>query len=200
MAGTFPFLSRKIVLASSSPRRKDLLGLIRIPHVIVHPQVVEENYGYEDPVAHVLRLSRLKALSVKPKFTEGFILGADTTVVLDGNILGKPEDPLQAKAMLRKLSGRRHEVYTGLTLIDAKTGKEVQGYERTSVKIRRLSLEEIDAYVATGEPLDKAGSYGIQGYGAGIVEKIEGCYFNVVGLPIVRLVMLVRELERICGG
>lgn len=200
MAKSFPFSSHKIILASSSPRRRYLLRLIRMPHIVVDPRVDEENHLNGDPIRHVLSLSKLKAISVKQEFKEGYILGADTIVVLDGKILGKPENPGEAKAMLKRLSGRKHEVYTGLTLIDAASGKQVQGYERSVVKIRRMTPQEIRSYVATGEPLDKAGSYGIQGYGAAIVERIEGCYFNVVGLPIVRLLMLLRELDKVCGG
>jgi septum formation protein len=146
------------------------------------------------------RLSILKARSVRDRYTTGYILGADTIVVLDGRILGKPRDESQARAMLESLAGRTHEVYTGLGLVDAATGRETGGLERTLVTMRGMEGWEIDAYIATGEPMDKAGSYGIQGYGAGIVEKVVGCYFNVVGLPIVRLLHLIRDLDRICGG
>jgi septum formation protein len=196
----FPFSAREIILASSSPRRRYLLGLVHISHIIVHPNVREEEHADDDPVRHVLRLSRLKARSVRSDFDDGFILGADTIVVLDGHTLGKPRSKADARSMLSKLSGRLHDVYTGVTLVDAASGKEVQGYERTQVKIRRMSMEEIDAYIETEEPMDKAGSYGIQGYGAAIVEKVSGCYFNVVGLPLVRLLYLMRELEKKCGG
>lgn len=200
MAKRFPFSDREIILASSSPRRRYLLRLTRIKHRVVHPSVKEEDHSDEDPVRHVQRLSRLKALSVRNEVKAGYILGADTIVVLDGHILGKPADAADAGSTLGRLSGRLHDVFTGLTLIDAATGAEVQGYERTSVKIRSMTAAEIDAYIATGEPMDKAGSYGIQGYGAAIVEKVNGCYFNVVGLPIVRLLCLVRELDSLCGG
>jgi septum formation protein len=200
MAKTFPFSSRKLILASSSPRRKYLLRLVHLRHVVAEPQVEEEDHRDEDPVRHVLRLSRLKALSVREDFDSGYILGADTIVVLDRHILGKPSSQVDAKSMLSRLSGRLHDVYTGLTLVDAATGWETQGYERTAVKIRRMTEPEIEAYIETGEPMDKAGSYGIQGYGAAIVERVNGCYFNVVGLPIVRLLRLIRGLDRICGG
>jgi septum formation protein len=200
VAKPFPFSGRNLILASSSPRRRYLLKLIRIPHVVVHPDVREEHHPGENPVQHVLRLSSLKAHSVASGFEDGFILGADTVVVLEGRMLGKPRDRKQARAMLKDLTGRLHHVYTGLSLLDAATSSEVQGYERTQVKIRRMADWEIDSYIATGEPMDKAGSYGIQGYGAAIVERIVGCYFNVVGLPIVRLLSLMRDLERITGG
>ena len=164
------------------------------------PRVREEDHVDPHPVRHVKDLSRLKAQSVMGRFSRGYILGADTVVVLDGEILGKPKNEQEARLMLTRLCGRLHEVYTGLTLIDAASGAEVQGYEMTRVKIRRMTAQEIDAYIGTGEPMDKAGSYGIQGYGAAIVEKVDGCYFNVVGLPIVRLLHLVRDMERLSGG
>ncbi len=200
MAKAFPFSNRKLILASTSPRRRYLLRLVRIPHIVAHPTVEEQKTSDDDPVAHVLDLSAKKAESVLARFAEGYVVGADTIVVLDGKILGKPADTSEARAMLKLLSGRVHEVYTGLTLIDAATGKRVQGYERSVVRIRQMTPAEISAYVATGEPLDKAGSYGIQGYGAAIVERIEGCYFNVVGLPMVRLLNLIRRLDDLCGG
>jgi septum formation protein len=196
----FPFFDREIILASSSPRRRYLLRLVRIRHKVIHPRIREEDHADEDPVRHVLRLSRLKAMSVLKEAKSGIILGADTIVVLDNSILGKPADRSEAKLTLRRLAGRWHQVYTGLTLVDSGSRKQAQGFERTRVKIRRLTDDEIDAYVRTREPMDKAGSYGIQGYGAGIVEKVDGCYFNVVGLPIVRLLYLTRDLEIICGG
>jgi septum formation protein len=189
-----------LILASSSPRRRYLLRLVRIPHEIVRPSVVEEDHADDDPVEHVLRLSNLKARSVEDRYGHGYIVGADTIVVLDGKILGKPRSESEAKRMLTSLAGRVHEVYTGVSLIDAAGRGETQGYERTEVKIREMEAWEIDAYVSTGEPMDKAGSYGIQGYGAAIVEEVIGCYFNVVGLPILRLLRLIRELDRICGG
>jgi septum formation protein len=196
----FPFSDRHLILASSSPRRRYLLRLVRIPFEFVDPEVREEEHAEDDPVEHVQRLSILKARSVRDRYDAGYILGADTIVVLDGRILGKPGDEAEARRMLRSLAGRSHEVYTGLGLLDAATGKATQGYERTVVTIRKMQDWEIAAYIATGEPMDKAGSYGIQGYGAGIVEKVDGCYFNVVGLPIVRLLRLMRDLDRICGG
>ncbi len=200
MAKPFPFSNRKLILASSSPRRRYLLRLIRLRHEVREPDLVEDDHADDDPVRHVLGLSRLKALSVRDGSGDGYILGADTIVVLDGEILEKPGSEEEAKAMLARLSGRMHHVYTGLTLIDAASGKEASGYEKSGVRIREMTPEEIEAYVATGEPMDKAGSYGIQGYGAAIVERVEGCYFNVVGLPVVRLLRLIRKLDGILGG
>jgi len=192
----FPFFDRSLVLASSSPRRRYLLRLVQIKHRVMSPAVNEKDHAHEDPVRHVLRLASLKAHSVLPRVKRGTILGADTIVVHGGDILGKPRSEREARRMLRRLAGEWHTVFTGIAVLDAETGLEAVGYERSEVKIRKMTLAEIAAYVATGEPMDKAGSYGIQGYGAGIVESIRGCYFNVVGLPIIRLVRLVRELEQ----
>jgi septum formation protein len=200
VAKRFPFTEKHLILASSSPRRRYLLRLIHMPHVVARPEVREEDHRDDDPVEHVLRLSSLKARSVEGRYDRGYILGADTVVVLDGDILGKPASEDEARRMLISLAGRTHEVYTGLSLVDAESGLEKRGHEMTRVKIRSMELWEVEAYVGTGEPMDKAGSYGIQGYGAGIVEEVVGCYFNVVGLPIVRLLRLIRDLDRICGG
>jgi septum formation protein len=191
----FPFFDRELVLASSSPRRRYLLRLVGIRHTVMPPSVREEDHGDEVPERHVLRLSRLKAESVLDRVTSGLVLGADTDVVLDGEILGKPGDAGEARDTLGRLSGRLHQVLTGITLVDASSGRQAQGFERTLVRIRTMTDREISAYVDTDEPMDKAGSYGIQGYGAAIVERVEGCYFNVVGLPLVRLLHLVRELD-----
>jgi septum formation protein len=192
----FPFFDDPLVLASSSPRRRYLLGLVGIRHRVIVPRVKEEDHAHEDPVKHVMRLAGLKAHSVRGRARRGIILGADTIVLLDGAILGKPRSKAEAKRMLRRLSGRWHTVYTGLAVVDAATGKTVEGVEQSRVRIRKMADAEIEAYIATGEPMDKAGAYGIQGYGAAIVEQVRGCYFNVVGLPMVRLLRLVRELKR----
>ena len=191
----FPFYTKEIILASASPRRRYLLELIGIRHKVIKPEINEEDQDVDDPAEHVLKLSHLKAHQVAQRVESGIVVGADTIVVFRGEILGKPRDQHEAISMLGRLAGRWHEVYTGLTVIETQSHKMAQGYERTRVKMRKLTPEEIQAYVATGEPMDKAGSYGIQGIGAGIVEKVYGCYFNVVGLPIVRLLSLLREIE-----
>lgn len=196
----FPFFEDRLVLASSSPRRRYLLTLVGIRHRVLIPRVREQDHAHEDPVEHVKRLAGLKARSVKARVRRGLILGADTIVVVDGTILGKPRNKAESRRMLRRLSGRWHTVYTGLAVVDAATGKEVAGCERSAVRIRKMTGAEIDAYIATGEPRDKAGAYGIQGYGAAIVGEIRGCYFNVVGLPMVRMLRLVRQLKRRTGG
>lgn len=156
--------------------------------------VREEGELPPGPEQRVLELSSRKAEEVAARVAEGLVLGADTIVLLDGEILGKPADGTEAKRMLSRLSGRMHQVLTGLTLIDVATGTELSELERTKVKIRTLSAQEIEDYVRTGEPLDKAGAYGIQGQGAALVEGIEGCFYNVVGLPLAKLAKLLTKL------
>jgi septum formation protein len=182
------------VLASASPRRADLLAQIGIPFEVIPSDVREDLTLPLEPERHVLVLARLKAEDVARKRPGSLVLGADTIVVREGTILGKPVDAADACRMLRLLSGRWHEVMTGVALRQEKGGKKREAVEVTRVKFRDLGEEEIREYVATGEPLDKAGAYGIQGKGAVLVERIEGCYFNVVGLPLARLTALLGDL------
>lgn len=147
----------------------------------------------DDPV-EVAELTALeKARAVAGVFTEGLVIGADTIVVIDDEILGKPRDEEEARLFLRKLSGRVHRVITGIAVVDAGRGREEVDHEVTEVKFKELSEEEIELYIASGEPFDKAGGYGIQGLGSLFVEWIKGDYFNVVGLPIYRLSLLLRR-------
>ena len=173
----------KLILASQSPRRRDLLGQMGLEFTVISPQIDEDAFTDPDPVALVKTLSREKALAVaKDRAADALVIAADTVVVLDGQTLGKPRDRAEAKAMLAALSGRSHQVCTGVTVCRgdrADTRAEV-----TQVTFRSLSLEEIRRYADTGEPMDKAGAYGIQGLGALLVEGIRGDYFNVVGLPV----------------
>lgn len=187
-------------MASASPRRRFLLDLVGFEFEVVPPRVDEEEHADENPVTHVLRLSEMKARSVAGDLDEGLVLGADTIVLLEDEILEKPRSEDEAFEMLSRLAGAWHVVYTGLAVVDAGTGRSAAAYETTRVRIREMSPEEIRAYIKTGEPMDKAGSYGIQGYGAAIVEAVEGCYFNVVGLPLVRLLHLLREVAGESGG
>lgn len=159
----------------------------------VVPSDVDETLDVDGaPGPQVESLALRKARSVAGRMGSGLIIGADTIVVLGGRILGKPADAREAAAMLRELEGTSHEVYTGVAVVDAGSGRAVVGHERTVVRFRPLTEAEISAYVATGEPLDKAGAYGIQGIGALLVAGIEGCYTNVVGLPLGRLSELLR--------
>lgn len=189
----------ELILASASPRRFNLLKQVGIPFRQVVSGVNEDVEAPAEPDAHVLELSRRKAQDVARDLSSGVILGADTVVVLDGQILGKPVDDDEAARMLQRLSGRTHQVYTGLTLIDVAGDASFSHVERTEVTFRELSEEEIAAYVSTGEPLDKAGAYGIQGQGALLVSGINGCYFNVVGLPLAGLMDLLHRLEGEAG-
>jgi len=182
------------VLASASPRRRMLLDMIGLKFTVVPPSFEEDSVVCDDPPERVLRLAREKALKVKKQVTTGVILGADTLVVQDGRILEKPFSRDDAANMLSSLSNNWHEVYTGLHLVDAGNGSDTSSYEMTRVRFRKMDNREINVYLKTGEPMDKAGSYGIQGFGGIFIKRIEGCYFNVVGLPLTRLMMLLDEL------
>ncbi|WKV08751.1 Maf family protein [Thermoanaerobacterium sp. CMT5567-10] len=177
----------KIVLASNSPRRREILSNIGLDFDVIPSNIAEETKEKE-PENIVMDLSRKKALCVAEKLDDdSIVIGADTVVVIDGEILGKPKDKGEAFSMLRKLSGRWHKVYTGVSVVSLKNRKFINDYESTDVYIKNLSNDMILNYIEKGECLDKAGSYAIQGYGALIVERINGDYFNVVGLPISKL-------------
>lgn len=176
-----------IILASQSPRRRQLLEQMGFTDFIVRPAQGEELADPSlDPGALVEALSRQKALEISSAAKEDdLIIAADTVVAVDGQVLGKPHSTQQAHQMLSALSGREHTVYTGVTV--CRGDQILTQHEATAVRFRPLTDQEIDAYIATGEPMDKAGSYGIQGRGALLVEGISGDYFNVVGLPVCRL-------------
>ncbi len=149
---------------------------------------IEENYiEGETPAQHVTRLSELKALDVGEKNAHGLIIGSDTIVVIDGEILGKPHSYDEAMGMIMKLQGRTHEVFTGFAIYDTETKKIISGYETSEVTMREITLDIAKKYTDTKEPLDKAGAYGIQGYGAVLIKSVRGCFFNVMGLPLSRL-------------
>jgi septum formation protein len=184
-----------VVLASSSPRRRELLTLVGIPHVVMPADIDETPQPDEAPAALVTRLAREKATRVAerlPDAARALVVAADTVVVLDGEILGKPVSVDEAERTIGRLSGRTHTVATGIAC--ALNGRLVSDVEQVAVTFRRLDADEIRAYVATGEPMDKAGSYGIQGFGATIVQRIDGDYFAVMGLSLVRMLELMREL------
>jgi septum formation protein len=195
-----------LVLASASPRRRELLAQAGFSFEVHPAHIPEEPLEGEDPFAYVTRLAREKAQVVFLELTDAngtagetrldtessmTVLGADTTVTLDNAILGKPEDAADAARMLRLLSGRTHRVITGVALVTAQ-GVEVAA-EATAVSFLALSDEDIAAYVATGEPMDKAGAYAIQGRAARWIPRIEGCYFNVVGLPLALVTTLLES-------
>jgi len=181
-----------VILASQSPRRRDLLNLIGIAHTVRPADIDETPLPGESPVACVERLARAKARRMASNESDSLVIAADTIVVVDDRILNKPVDVADARAMLGALQGRRHDVYTAVCVIHG--GREAAGVEDTGVWFRPMTGVEIDAYVATGEPMDKAGAYGIQGYGATIVERVDGDFFTVVGLPLVRLTRLLAEI------
>lgn len=177
-------MKRKIILASTSPRRRGLLQQIGLEFEIIPSKYEEDMTLKLPPHKLAMTLARGKALDVAQRVSKGIVIGADTFIVLDNKILGKPKNKEDAKRMLRKSSGKTQNVYSGVAMIDAKTKKELVGYEVTRIKIRKIDDEEIEKYVATGEPLDKAGALCPQGLGAIFVEKIDGCYSNVIGLPL----------------
>jgi len=186
-------VSKKLILASASPRRKQLLSQLGLDFT-VEPSSGDENIRANlPPEVTAVTLAEAKAVNVACRHNDGLVLGADTIVVIDGRILGKPRDAGHASQMLSWLSGKWHSVYTGLALIDAETGKLIEDFEESRVKFKNLSEREIKSYINTGEPLDKAGAYGIQGKGSLLVEKIEGCYYNIVGLPLFKLNTLLFE-------
>jgi septum formation protein len=184
-----------LVLASASPRRADYLRMLGIPFEVDPADVDESWIDGESPEAHVDRLARAKAFSVGSRHPSRAVLGGDTVVVLDGVILGKPRDAEDAVGMLLQLQGRDHVVVSGLALL-AETGDMLSGISKTRVRLRDFERADAEAYVATGEPLDKAGAYGIQGKGATLVDAIEGDYYTVVGLPIPLMLDLLRRSGR----
>ena len=180
----------RVILASQSPRRRELLALIGIPHE-VRPADIDEVYRPgEEPTEHALRLAREKAARIAQD--DAVVIGSDTIVVLDGDVLGKPVDAADAAQMLRRLSGRAHTVITAVAV--HWSGKTLAGAEEVGVTFHELSDAEIAGYIATREPMDKAGAYGIQGFGATIVARVDGDYFAVMGLPLQLLVRLLKQL------
>lgn len=185
-------LPARVILASQSPRRRELLAQIGVTHEVRPADVDERVLPGEAPVPHCERLAREKAHTLAQHQPDALVVGSDTIVVIDEAILGKPRDRDEAIAMLERLAGRRHTVHTAVAV--AYGGDTRSAVESVAVQFRPLTRAQIEAYVNTGEPMDKAGAYGIQGYGATIVERIEGDYFAVMGLPLGRLIDLVQAL------
>lgn len=177
-----------IVLASQSPRRAELIARLELSFDVLPADIDESQYPGEPPAEHAERLAREKAQAIAATHPHALVVGSDTIVVVDGDVLGKPRDRAQAVEMLMRLSGREHEVCTGVAV--ARGDRVESGLERVRVRFRALDRHACEAYVATGEPMDKAGAYGIQGFGSAIVEGIEGDYFAVMGLPVVRMLGL----------
>lgn len=186
----------RLILASASPRRSDLLTQIGLTFEVFPSEIEEPDLQkHKFPDVTTQHLATLKAKDVAKRFTEGIIIGADTLVSIDDNLLGKPQDNEHAQKMLTCLSNRSHYVVTGVCLYNITHRQELTWSEKTKVFFRELSLTEIVDYINSGEPADKAGAYGIQGRGAAFVKRIEGCYFNVVGLPLASLVEKLREIS-----
>lgn len=193
---TATMLRRPIILASASPRRKELLTGLGLD-LRIEPSAIEEPAlkPGETPGAYVIRAARMKTREVARRHPQGLVLGADTIVVSGNRHLGKPASDAEAGRMLCRLSGRWHEVFTGICLIDGAAGRSGAASCRSRVHMRRLSRREIDWYLSTGEHRDKAGAYAIQGYASIFVDRIEGCYFNIVGFPISTFTRLCRRLK-----
>lgn len=185
---------KRLVLASSSPRRSELLRAIGLPFEVARPDIDETPHAGEAADQYVMRLSQEKSQAVASQFPESVILSADTTVVDNGQILGKPDNPAHAESMLRQLRARSHIGHTGLTLLDTSTGKSITRLVTTTVYMRAMSDAEIAAYIASGDPMGKAGSYAIQNREFHPVARLEGCYTNVVGLPVCMVAAMLAEL------
>jgi septum formation protein len=187
-------VSPKLILASSSPRRRDLLSSLGLTFQVVPAELQEIPSPHECAKDFALRVAEKKALVVGDRYPHAWVIGADTVVVIEGEILGKPHNREDAKRMLQQLANREHVVITGYVLVKVAEGKNIGGIEETRVKIDALGEREIEWYVNTGEPFDKAGGYAIQGKGAFMVEWIEGSYTNVVGLPLCQLIRLFKDV------
>jgi septum formation protein len=185
-------MTRRIILASASPGRSELLRRTGLVFEVV-PSKCDEETEAATPEDHVRQLALRKARAVSERHPDALVIAADSVAELDGCILGKPDSPEGARLMLGRLSGRFHRLLTGLAIVDGPTGKTYDGAEATLVHMRQLSSGEIDAYVRSGEPLEKSGSYELQGLGATIIDRIEGDFSNVVGLPMAHL---AQALER----
>jgi septum formation protein len=182
----------RVILASQSPRRRELLTLVGIPHEVRPADIDETYFPGERPWDHAERLAREKAAVIARQEPDAVVIGSDTIVVVDGDVLGKPADEAEAHRMLRRLAGRSHVVMTAVAVMWR--GETRSGVEQVRVDFHSLTDAEIDAYIATREPMDKAGAYGIQGFGAAIVARVDGDYFAVMGLPVQRVVRMLREL------
>ncbi len=194
----------QLVLASASPRRRELLEQVGLSFLVHPSQADESELPGETPEEHVMRLSRVKAKEVadRMEIPGRFFLGSDTIVLRDNEILGKPADAEEAATMLRSLAGRSHQVISGFAIVDRATGQVQEKTVTTQVWFRPLTDREIDGYIASAEPMDKAGAYGIQGLGAFMVSRIEGSYSNVVGLPLCEVVQALEAIGAIslfCG-
>jgi len=184
-----------IYLASSSPRRRKLLKQINIDFKSFKVDVIESINKSEKPISNVKRLANEKMEKAKERINNGIIITADTIVVLDGKVIGKPKNKKHAKIILKQLSGKTHIVYTGFAVYNSQKDFLISDYEKTLVKFRKISIKEIEEYINSGSPMDKAGAYGIQDdFGAVFIERINGCYNNVVGLPLTKVYQALTKI------
>ncbi len=191
------FGNKPVVLASASPRRQVLLRQLGLEFTVAPSNFDEESVPVASPVDLVTTLAHRKAALVAAAYDDAVVVGADTIVVLGETVLGKPRDAAEAVRMLEMLSGREHHVYTGFSVVDRPSNRAVTEYECTRVHFRSLGAAEIRAYVASGSPMDKAGSYGIQDdYGAVFVERIDGCFYNVVGFPLTKFYVVMQAFSK----
>jgi septum formation protein len=193
-------VSGRFILASASPRRSELLKLMGLDFDVIPGSVEETFRPAENPREHVLRLSEEKALCVAQRHPDAWVLGADTVVVVAGEILGKPASPAEAKGMLEKLSGREHEVFTGFSIVRQDREILVREAVGSSVLFREIAADEMDWYTGTGEPYDKAGAYAVQGMGGCFIREIRGSCTNVVGLPLCEVVEALKHAAAIRFG
>ena len=196
-------MGNRVVLASKSPRRSELLKQVGLDFDVIPSRVTEDFIQGESPQGHVIRLADAKALDVGNRYPDRWVIAADTIVYINGSILGKPGSPEEAMEMLRSLSGREHWVLTGFSVCHLEKGKRDKEAVETAVKVKTLTRDEMGWYVQTGEPFDKAGGYAIQGIGSFMIESIRGSYSNVVGLPLCELIQMLTRLGAIdiseCG-
>ena len=190
-------MGNRLILASKSPRRYELLKQVGFEFDVIPGRIEEDFVKGESPRKHVLRLAEAKALDVGNQHPDRWVVAADTIVYIDHSILGKPKSREEAKKMLRRLSGKEHRVLTGFSVRHLEKGKGDREAVQTSVKVKRLTPAEMEWYVETGEPFDKAGGYAVQGIGSFMIESIKGSYTNVVGLPICELIQMLSRLEAI---
>jgi septum formation protein len=190
-------MDRRLILASKSPRRYELLKQVGLDFEVVPSSVIEDFVRTESPQDHVVRLAEVKARQVATNYPSRWVIAADTVVYIGESILGKPQDTEEAREMLHRLSGQEHWVLTGFFACHLENGKSDKRAAETAVRMKRLTTAEIEWYIKTGEPFDKAGGYAIQGIGSFMIESIRGSYTNVVGLPLCELIQMLTRLGAI---
>jgi septum formation protein len=190
-------MGKRLILASASPRRYELLKQVSLDFEVIPSRLIEEYFPTETPQEHVLRLAEAKARDIASRYPGRWVIAADTIVYINGIILGKPKNREEALEMLNRLSGQEHRVLTGFSVYHLEKGKGDKEAVQTAVKVKSLTSVEMEWYVQTGEPFDKAGGYAIQGMGSFMIESIRGSYTNVVGLPLCELLQMLYHLEAI---